>query len=73
MVTFGGNREEGVGHTHGFSESYHGEAGATEGRWEMGDAHSGSSEGSGGNSVGYDLHMYTTGNGGTVGGAADDF
>ena len=70
MGTFGVNGEEVRGHTHGFSETGHGEESATNIRHDMGDIQDRSSVGSGRNSVGYDLHRDTIGNCGTVGGVA---
>ena len=38
MSNFGSDGDEGEGHTHGFYESDYGEAGAKEGRREVGDS-----------------------------------
>ena len=55
------------------AQADNGEAGAAEGRREVGDSQGISSAGSGGNSVVVELYRETTGGGGTVGGASDDF
>ena len=73
LVTFGSDGEEGGGHKRRFYEEDHGEAGALEGRHKVGDSQDISSAGSGGNSVGDELYRETTGGGGTVGGAANNF
>ena len=73
LGTFGSDGEEVGGHKHRFYEEDHGETGAAEGRHEMGDTQGISSAGSVGNSVGNELYRETTGEGGTVGGAANDF
>ena len=73
LGNFGGNGEEGKGHTYGFSEADHGGESVAEGRREMGDAQGGISAVIGGNSFGDGLHRGTTGNGGTVGDAMADF
>ena len=56
LGNFGGNGEEGRGHTKKVSETDHEEASAINRRWDIGDAQGGSSTGSGRNSVGDDLH-----------------
>ena len=61
------------GHIHGFYEAYHRDAVALEGRREVGESQGGSSAGSGGNSVGDELHRETTGEGGTLGDTAANF
>ena len=73
LVKFGSDGEEGASHTKGFSKADHGEAGAEEVRSDVGDSQGRISAGSGGNSVIKNLYRETTGDGGTVGGAAADF
>ena len=73
MDTFGSDGEEGGGHTHRFYEKDHGGAGSAVGRHKLGDSQAISNAGNGGKSVGNELYMDTTGEGGTVGGAADAF
>ena len=55
------------------SEANQGELGAEEGRQDVGDSQGGSTAVSGSKSVGDDLHRETTGDSGTVGGAAEMF
>ena len=62
-----------VTHTHGFSEVDHKEVDAAEVRWEIGYAQDGSIAVSGGNKVGNELHMDTTGDGVTVSVAVANF
>ena len=70
MGNFGCNGAEDRGDTHGFSSTYHGEAGTTVARRDMGDAQGGSSAGIGRNSVGDELHRETVGNRSTLGSVA---
>ena len=72
LDVFGVNGEEARGHTHGFSDIDPGDTSATDSSYDMGDAQGGSSAGSGGNSVEYYLHRYTTCNRGIVDGVAAD-
>ena len=58
----------GRGNTHRFTLVYHGGAGVTVDRQDMGESKGGSTAGSGGKAVGNDLHVGTAGNRGTVGG-----
>ena len=73
FVTFSGDGKEVGGHTCGFSEVDHGKVRAMKSRQEMGYNQGRSSGGSSGTSVRNYLHMETTGNCGTVGGAAEGF
>ena len=73
MGTIDGGGEYGVGDSHRVSETNHGEAGAAEGRWDVGDSKGGSSEGSGSNPVLNDLHWNKTDDCGTVGDTAEIF
>ena len=69
---FGGNSEEGIRSTHGFSQIDHGEAILADSRRYMGDIRGGIGAGSGGNTVVNDLYRETKGNRGTVGGVGTD-
>ena len=72
MGNLGGHGAEGRGDTHVFSLEYHGEAGLTVARQDMGDARGGSTKGSCGNVVGNDIHIETAGNRITLGRVADN-
>ena len=61
---------EGRGETHGFYLAYHEEAGVTVSRRDMRDSWGRSSEESGGNVIGYDIHRETAGKRSTVGSVA---
>ena len=66
---FGDIGEEGGRDTHWVPSADHGEASEAVKRWDMGDAWGGRRTAGSGNSVREDLHRYTVGNRGSVGGA----
>ena len=70
LGTFGGDGNDDGGDIHQVSEAYQREAGATEGRRDVGDSQGGSIEGSGSNPVVNDLHWSKAVDGDTVGGDA---
>ena len=73
MSHFGGDEEDGRGDTHRVHEAYHGEEDTAEGRQDVGDSQGVISAGSSANPVVNGLHHNKTGDGGRMGGTADNF